>query len=194
MSNGTIDFQEVKYLSSLNIRFNYRVEPYEALDYTTGEVVVERYSSVIYVQNLSEDVQIVHKAFTHFCYTEFRNIRPSTQRKYLSLLKRFLNYIYFDSRAKINDISRLTIEHGKYFLNSLELNNNDDEVKICSDLLKKLYLHFIYLKILSIDDKLLHCSNPFDNDSGRNPNQGEKPLHYIPLSLVILFFDIAVCT
>lgn len=190
--NNIIDFSNVEYLSKINITFKYRVKPKDEIDVETGEVIRTFYRPIIYIKNLSEDLEIMNRPFTFFCYKMYKDNSPTTQKKMLGYVTKFLNYIYFDCEAKIKKLNELTLEHGTEFLNKYALTHDKKETNTCLNCVKKFYIHFTSLKLIpNVDTPTLYESNPFNSYSGKEKSLNRNPLHDMDLPLVMFFMDLA---
>lgn len=190
-TNGNIIFLG-NTIAIKNLKFRYKVIPFDIKDESTGDPIKTHYRTAIYVSRRDKNIEIIHKGFTYYCYSEFRNRESTTQRKRAGYITKFLNYVYFECNSSISDFSDIKLEHGRDFLNNYAISHSKKETSECSKEIKKLYYHFASNKILKYIDTTDLCSdNPFLNDEGTDSNKNNQPLHFIDLSLVFLFFDIA---
>ncbi|KZL91716.1 hypothetical protein [Clostridium magnum] len=191
MSN-TINLNKSKYLRDLDLKFAYTVKPIDVINAKNKEVIKTNYRPIIYIRNQTEGLEIIHRPFTYFCYSEYRDKAPTTQRRMLGYIKNFLNFIYFESEARISNLTELKLDHARDFLNKYALNHLKSEVHVCTNCLKKFYIHFCKYNIFKfVDETRLFSVNPFENNIGKGNNESDGPLHYMDMSLVLLFFDIA---
>lgn len=187
-----IEFNKSSNVNKFNIRFVTRASSIDISNPNARKPVMKKHA-VICLRNDSLDREAVHP-ITDFIFTHWKHAEYNSMAMACNKIVPFLNWVYFESKYKISDLSEITIN---MFIEFLELQiykgSQKATVHKYANVIHKFYIYLYNNEILTTinPSKIERMSDDVLPGLVHNKKESSKKIHEFKPELIIPFIETA---